>query len=400
MVEEKQKKRTLRGILGLPIGSILFNSPQINDYNGGDSEFGDGGGVEEMISVVNEMQKRIGKKYEVYDVEEAGIPLYTAQFEPDMTDKQVKENGKYKVHVKHPETSKMVIVDFNDPMNKIKESPKKKKGVIRKKNSGDTLQKNPRHWSNKFWANTHVKNLIAEIIEPDNVDVSLLKFNDELCPLLWDDLKLKEDVREALLKNGIEFIKSCKIEDYKYKDIVLVGSMANYSYTPQSDIDIHIVVDFDQFKIKDEMLGEYFDAKKDLWSTNHDIKIKGHNVECYVQNSNEPYTSIGVYSLVKNEWLREPIKKFVTVDEANIQLKAAAFMNSIDKLEERLKNGEDIVMELKKLKDKIKNMRKNGLYKEGEYSTENLVFKVLRNSGYLEKVINLKNNNVDQNLSL
>jgi antitoxin component YwqK of YwqJK toxin-antitoxin module len=80
-------------------------------------------------------------------------------------------------------------------------------------------------------------------------------------------------------------------------------------------------------------------------------------------------------------------------------MKVTAFMNAIDKMEERFKNGEDVALELKKIKDKIKNMRKNGLYKEGEYSTENLVFKVLRNSGYLEKVINLKNNNMDQNLS-
>lgn len=419
MIEEKQKKRTLRGILGLPIGSVLFNSPQINDYNGGDSEFGDGGGVEEMISVVNEMQKRIGKKYEVYDVEEAGIPLYTAQFEPDMSDKEVKEaeyqgkevelnkptSGdvkKYKVHVKNPETGKIVKVNFGDPNMSIKRDNPKKRKSFRARHKCDTAndKTTPRYWSCKFWSKTPVKNLLAEIIEPDKVDVSLLKFNEELCPLIWDDMKIKEDVRETLLKNAIEFIKSCKIEDYKYKDIVLVGSMANYTYTPQSDIDIHIVVDFDQFKLEDEMLGEYFDAKKDLWSTNHDIKIKGHNVECYIQNSNEPYTSIGVFSLIKNEWVREPVKKFVTVDEGNIQLKAAAFMNAIDKLEERLKNGEDIVMELKKLKDKIKNMRKNGLYKEGEYSTENLVFKVLRNSGYLEKIINLKNNNVDQNLSL
>lgn len=417
MVEENKKKRTLRGILGMPIGGVLFNSPQINDYNGGDSEFGDGGGVDEMITIVNEMHKRVGKKYEIYDIEEAGIPLYTAQFEPDMKDNQVKETDdknvtlnkptsgdvkKYKVHVKNPETGKIVKVNFGDPNMSIKRDNPKNKKSFRARHKCDTAKDktSPRYWSCKFWSNTPVKELLSEIIEPDNVDVSLLKFNDVLCPLLWDDLTLKDDVRNALLKNAIEFIKSCKIDEYKYKDIVLVGSMANYTYTPQSDIDIHIVVDFDQFKVEDEILGEYFDAKKDLWSTMHDIKIKGHEVECYIQNSNESYTSIGVFSLVKNEWLREPIKKFVTIDEGNIQLKAAAFMNAIDKLEERFKNGEDIVLDLKKIKDKIKNMRKNGLYKEGEFSTENLVFKVLRNSGYLEKVINLKNNNMDQNLSI
>jgi predicted nucleotidyltransferase len=419
MVEENKKKRTLRGILGMPIGGILFNSPQINDYDGGDSEFGDSDGVDEMINVVNEMHKRVGKKYEIYDIEEASLPAQS--FEPNMDDKQVgsfpvnnEENDvtlnkptkgdvkKYKVHVKNPETGKIVKVNFGDPNMSIKrDNPKRKKSFrARHKCNTATDKTSPRYWSCKFWSNTPVKDLLSEIIEPDNVDVSLLKFNDELNPLIWDGEEIKSDVRDTLLKIAIAFIKSCKIEEYNFKDIVFVGSMANFTYTPQSDIDIHIVLDFNQFKIDDELLGEYFDAKKDLWTLNHDIKIKGHVVECYVQNFQEPYTSLGVYSLAKNEWVRKPIKKFVTVDEGNIQLKAATFMNTIDKLEERLKNGEDVVNDLQKVKDKIKNMRKNGLYKEGEYSTENLVFKVLRNSGYLEKLINLKNNNIDQNLSL
>jgi predicted nucleotidyltransferase len=420
MIEENKKKRTLRGILGMPIGGVLFNSPQINDYNGGDSEFGDGGGVDEMISVVKEMHKRVGKKYEIYDIEEGGLP--TQIFEPNMNDKQVGsfpannneekdvtlnkptkgDVKKYKVHVKNPETGKIVKVNFGDPNMSIKRDNPERKKSFRARHKCDTAndKTTPRYWSCKFWSNTPVKNLLSEIIKPDEVDVSALKFNDELNPLIWDEEEIKPEVRDMLLKIAIEFIKSCKLDAYKYKDIVFVGSMANFTYTPQSDIDLHIIVDFNQFKIDDEMLGEFFDAKKVLWLENHDIRIKGHVVECYVQNSQEPYTSLGVYSLVKNEWIRKPVKKFITVDEGDIQLKAAAFMNAIDKLETRLKNGEDVVVDLQKVKERIKNMRKNGLYKEGEYSTENLVFKILRNSGYLEKIINLKNNNMDQNLSL
>jgi predicted nucleotidyltransferase len=409
-LSEKAKKRnSLRAGLGLPIGSILFAAPQFADYSGGEATdeglgLNDGSSINEMIHIAKDLQntiKKSGKDYEVYDIEEAGIPLYTAQFEPNMHDKEVStfpnnEGKKYICHVKNPTTGKIIQLEYSNPDLKIEE-PKEKKTRTPKKEKGKVL---PRHWSAKYWSVTPVKNILAEIINPDEIDVSVLKFNDELNPLLWDgENKLKDDVRNRLLKIAVEFIKSCKIEDYTYNDIVLVGSMANFTYTPQSDIDIHIVVDFSQFKADETILGEYFDAKKDLWSNAHDIKINGHNVECYVQNSQEPYTSLGVYSLMKKDWIREPIKKMVSVDEGNIQVKAAAFMNAIDKLEERFKNGEDVALELKKIKDKIKNMRKNGLYKEGEYSTENLVFKVLRNSGYLEKVINLKNNNMDQNLS-
>lgn len=409
----EKKKRSLRGLLGLPIGGVLYNAPQFSSYDGENSD------VSEMIKVAKDLQKKIKKKnYEVYDIEEAGLP--TQIFEPNMNDKQVgsfpqnEEDNvtlnkptkgdvkKYKVYVKNPETGKIVKVNFGDPNMSIKRDNPKRKKSFRARHKCDTAndKTTPRYWSCKFWSSTPVKDLLSEIIEPDNVDISQLKFNDELNPLIWNGEEIKEEVRDTLLRIAIEFIKSCKIEEYKYKDIVFVGSMANYTYTPQSDIDLHIVVDFDQFNVDKEILGEYFDAKKDLWSDNHDITIKGHDVECYIQNAKEPYTSLGVYSLAKNEWVRKPVKNFVTVDEGDIQLKAAHYMNLIDKLEERLKNGEDVTEALKSVKNKIKNMRKNGLYKEGEYSTENLVFKVLRNSGYLEKLINLKNNNMDQNLSI
>lgn len=416
-IAEKHKKKTLRGILGMPIGDVLYLSPQ---FNSSDSHNTDNGGidsavsgVDEMIQVAKDLQEKFmknKKNYEVYDIEEAGLPTHI--FEPNMNDKQVGSfpqneevqvaDKTYQVHVKNNDTGKIVKVNYSDPELTVKKAKKKKpkQAELYEIKNEEPKNPNPRKWSAKYWTKTPIKKLLAEIIDPDQVDVATLQFNDELNPLIWDGEEMKEDVRDTLLRIAIEFIKSCKIEEYKYKDIVFVGSMANYTYTPQSDIDIHIVVDFDQFNVDEEILGEYFDAKKDLWSDNHDITIKGHDVECYIQNAKEPYTSLGVYSLMNDEWVRKPVKKFITVDEGDIQLKAAHYMNLIDKLEERVKNGEDVVAALKAVKDKIKNMRKNGLYKEGEYSTENLVFKVLRNSGYLEKLINLKNNNMDQNLSI
>jgi predicted nucleotidyltransferase len=409
---KNHKNKSLRGTLGLPITGVLYSAPQ---FSVNEDE-----GLGEMIQVAKDLQEEFGKakkNYEVYDVEEAAvIPAYSGEFQPDMNDKEVgsfPENNTcnedseladktYKVQVKNNDTGKIIAIDYSDPNLKVKKQKAKKpiQPELYEVKDEEPKNQNPRKWSAKYWETTQIKSLLAEIINPDQVDVQTLKFNEELNPLIWDGEEIKPEVRDQLLKIATEFIKSCKLDDYKYKDIVFVGSMANYTYTPQSDIDIHIIVDFNQFKVDEEILGEYFDTKKDMWSNTHDIRIKGHVVECYVQNSQEPYTSLGVYSLAKNEWIRKPVKKFITVDEGNVQLKAAAFMNAIDKLEERFKNGEDVVIELKKLKDKIKNMRKNGLYKEGEYSTENLVFKVLRNSGYLEKLINLKNNNMDQNLSL
>ena len=55
---------------------------------------------------------------------------------------------------------------------------------------------------------------------------------------------------------------------------------------------------------------------------------------------------------------------------------------------------------IKKLKDKIKKLRQTGLDRSGEFSSENLAFKILRNTGYLEKMVTLKNDYLTQELSL
>ena len=54
----------------------------------------------------------------------------------------------------------------------------------------------------------------------------------------------------------------------------------------------------------------------------------------------------------------------------------------------------------KKIKNKIARMRQSGLNKEGIYSPENLAFKMLRNSGYLEKLSSLKIESYDKMMSV
>jgi hypothetical protein len=52
------------------------------------------------------------------------------------------------------------------------------------------------------------------------------------------------------------------------------------------------------------------------------------------------------------------------------------------------------------MKDKIKNMRNSSLKKSGENSIENLIFKELRNLGYLDKMNNYIKSREDESLSL
>lgn len=262
-------------------------------------------------------------------------------------------------------------------------------------------EKKPRYWSSKYWSKNNISDVLKEVVEPEAVDVSSIKMNDALCPLIWEsDENMKPDVRKILLKNAKKFIEFSDAENLSFSDIILTGSMANYNYNEESDLDVHIILDFSQISENKEFIGSFLKLKKQLWADQLPIQVKGHDVEMYYQNSAEPHHSSGIYSLVKDMWIRKPIKKIINIDSADVQLKSADIMNAIDDLDSN-KNENNFLKKHEQLKNKIKKYRKSGLDSTGgEYSTENLVFKILRNTGYLEKMMEFRNNYLTQELSL
>lgn len=260
--------------------------------------------------------------------------------------------------------------------------------------------KMPRAWSGKYWARNNISDVLKEVVEPDNIDVSSIQMHDTLCPLIWDaDEKLKPEVRKTLLLNAKRFIEFSGVESLKFNDVILTGSMANYNYTENSDLDIHILLDFSQISENKEFVGDFFKLKKQLWADKLPIEVKGHDVEMYFQDANEPHHSSGTYSLVKNDWIRVPTKKIINVDTADVQLKSADLMNAVEDLESN-RSEKDFLKKHEALKNKIKKYRQTGLDSGGEYSIENLVFKILRNTGYLERMVELKNDYLTDELSL
>jgi len=264
----------------------------------------------------------------------------------------------------------------------------------------DEVRKAPRFWSSKYWRGHNISDSLKEVVEPDEVDVSSIQMHDTLCPMIWEsDEKMKPEVRKTLLMNAQRFIEFCDAENLKFNDIMLTGSMANYNYNESSDLDVHVVLDFNQISENKEFVGDFFKMKKQLWAEKLPIQVKGHDVEMYFQDSNEKHHSSGTYSLYKDAWIRKPTKKIINVDSADVQLKAADIMNTIDDLENH-QDQKDFLKKHEALKEKIKKYRQSGLDKGGEYSTENLVFKILRNTGYLEKMVELKNGYLTQELSM
>lgn len=214
--------------------------------------------------------------------------------------------------------------------------------------------------------------------------------NKKLNPVLWEDGDLRPEIQQKLLKIAAAFEEFVGV-DITVTDITVTGSNANYTWTKYSDLDLHLIVP----GTPTESERELYSAKKSLWSEQHDITIKGLPVECYIQGSEEPHHSTGVYSISKQRWLVTPKKVKPNIDDAAVDAKKTQIMRDV----ESALLGKDLER-LRAVKDKITQMRKAGLERAGEWSVENLVFKVLRNLGVIDQITEKIRELEDQELSL
>jgi N-acetyl-anhydromuramyl-L-alanine amidase AmpD len=238
--------------------------------------------------------------------------------------------------------------------------------------------------------------------------ISSFSLQETLNPKIWDNYanpkkaSLKPEIRKKLLEIAHEFMDFIDVEFF-VDDIIFTGSLSNFNWSDFSDVDLHLEVDFMQFdKDSVELYRELFNLKKLLFNTNHDITIKGFEVELYVQDIIEPHTSGGIYSVLYDEWVVIPEKKDVTIDKNLLRRKITAWTKKIDEVTEQVKNDDydESIILIKELRDKIKKYRKAGLEDKGEFSYENLVFKYLRRGKYIERLIDLSHKLKDKKLSL
>jgi len=246
--------------------------------------------------------------------------------------------------------------------------------------------------------------LFKELIESKKKDKQIVKSfetKETLSNQIFEEKKghfvMRDEIKKRLLEVSNDFIESLGVEFFIH-DIVLTGSLANYNWSQYSDVDLHILIDFEESKYEMDILKEFFDAKKNVWNEKHDIKIKGYDVEVYVQDVNEEHISSGVYSILHNKWIVEPEKNKPNIDDRKILEKGEEFGKRIDYL---TKNPKEITInQLEDLRKKIKEFRQSGLESGGEYSYENLTFKLLRRNGYIQKLLRLKTQLTDKKLSI
>jgi predicted nucleotidyltransferase len=247
------------------------------------------------------------------------------------------------------------------------------------------------------------KQYLEEIADPEKLDVSSFEIQDTLQPDVWEsEEKLKQEISARLYEIAKEFFKSLDLDWVTIVDITMTGSLANYTWSKYSDIDLHIIIDYKEVDENQELVQNYLRRASSLWNKNHDIFIKGFEVEVYVQDSNEPHYSTGVYSVKYDRWDTEPSRVDPKIDYENVQKKAALLMDNIDEVYDIFKEGdyEEALDQADSVRNKIRKFRQSGLETGGAFSVENLAFKLLRRTDYLERLSSLRIQSYDKSMSI
>ena len=229
---------------------------------------------------------------------------------------------------------------------------------------------------------------IEEILDEMEYDLTKIKQKSNLNRKFWDKNRLLDrKTREKLLAIADDFIENLGLED-KVKDITMTGSLASYNWHKGSDIDLHILINYEDFEDDVELLKNYFNLARSEWNKKHKIMIRGHEVEIYIQDEDEKHYANGVYSLKDDKWIVKPSPIEAEVDVDGAIKKAEGIQQDIDLVKglTNAKRYQEAVEMANRLKEKIKNLRSSGLEREGIFSVENIAFKLLRNANQIEKL--------------
>ena len=206
-----------------------------------------------------------------------------------------------------------------------------------------------------------------------------------LNPKLWNGECLKKGMTYKLLRIAKAFFEFLELPDnVQVLDVLLIGSNANYNWTDTSDIDLHVVIDYQAVDKNLHLVKNLMMAKKSIWSTNYPLTYKGMDIELYAQDWNDRlHSSVGQYSLMKGKWLKKPNADVISIDDEVIDAKMAPLEYEIENLKEQ---DPKLEFKIKHILERLYKMRQTGLEAEGEYSIENLAFKKLRNKGLLARL--------------
>ena len=234
------------------------------------------------------------------------------------------------------------------------------------------------------------------------INISVKFYNKTLNRKFWsEDNKFDPAIREKLLSITEDFLDKLDLEDVVVHDVTLTGSNSNYNYNDYSDLDVHVLIDYKDINEDEALVKKALDGQRFMWNLRHNIGFRDHDVEMYMQDKDEPHIASGLYSLLNDEWLVQPTYDPPSIDERDVYKKAETIKDDVRILQEKVSevkgaSAKDLHDKAERLKKKISKMRKRGLAREGEFSVENLAFKILRNTNVIGDLIDIIANTYDK----
>lgn len=208
--------------------------------------------------------------------------------------------------------------------------------------------------------------------------IEKFEVHDILNPKLWDsDNNLLEDVEQRLFEIIDHFVSTIETP-ISIADVHLVGSNCNYNYTDKSDLDVHIVTNFELLNAPKDIAQLLFNSIRSKFNADYDIKIRGIDVELYVEDINSTTMSNGIYSLCTGKWIKLPTK-IDDIPDLDVSCQLQKCIEHIQKIIE-LGNSDSIEQTI----NDLYMIRKNSLDVHGEFSKGNQLFKEIRNLGLLD----------------
>lgn len=239
----------------------------------------------------------------------------------------------------------------------------------------------------------------------EKVDIDSLKIQGTLNPQIFNNKKVMlPEVRKSLIQATKDYYEFLKIDDVKIVDIILAGSNANYNWSDYSDVDVHLVIRYSDIGEDEEILDNMMWALKEKWNSTHDIKIGQYDVEMYTENiENDTLESKGVYSILKNQWLRQPVREETKINQQEIMSIVDKYKLGLEDLINKSKRDDvcdGLIEEFDEFIEDFFDMRKEALKEGGEFSSGNMAFKLLRRDDFIKTLMDARNEIYDYSLSI
>jgi len=215
-------------------------------------------------------------------------------------------------------------------------------------------------------------------------------------PTVWDDPdspqpRLKEEHRIWIYEFVVTALHT---KGYTHTDqwlsLVLTGSLTTYQYSPESDCDISLFVDSDKFPewSRAEMIGIMIEMCDGVL-----LPGTSHPLQCYVvahEFAKEDLYKPGLrsgYDITESRWIVAPEKDRIHDVKQEMNSTYVGALEGADKMERLLRYEPDkAVMYYKQIHARRRRDMQAG---KGDYSSSNIIYKMLDSRGLLNRVHDL-----------